>query len=49
MVALVSFNRLEGDSLIQTYELMELAGVRFESFNRLEGDSLIQTRIWAMS
>ena len=41
---MASFNRLEGDSLIQTpqgahaycYDLQQ-------SFNRLEGDSLIQT------
>ena len=39
------FNRLEGDSLIQTllaYSRMLLE--KFTSFNRLEGDSLIQTR-----
>ena len=42
---LMRFNRLEGDSLIQTapWEGVDLSG--YYCFNRLEGDSLIQTYV----
>ena len=37
------FNRLEGDSLIQTMEVSMKRFGLLACFNRLEGDSLIQT------
>jgi len=37
------FNRLEGDSLIQTRQLRGPGSQWLGRFNRLEGDSLIQT------
>ena len=37
------FNRLEGDSLIQTVVLAAHRSCEVVGFNRLEGDSLIQT------
>ncbi len=42
------FNRLEGDSLIQTVAPDRgCLGRRISCFNRLEGDSLIQTTNFA--
>ena len=42
------FNRLEGDSLIQTLLILAILGGGIWSFNRLEGDSLIQTHRLAL-
>ena len=40
----MSFNRLEGDSLIQTWTHEDGFQLEYSNgFNRLEGDSLIQT------
>ena len=40
-----SFNRLEGDSLIQTIVVFIVVAALIGRFNRLEGDSLIQTKV----
>ena len=43
------FNRLEGDSLIQTLDWVAVRGMIKKCFNRLEGDSLIQTVLDAIA